>query len=299
MLQSQLIDAVATTTLTQQPSVPRRCRLLQQQQQQQQQQAEAPRAGAASVDGRNSGQSVGGGGIAPAGWCSWYELGTRVTEVAIVKNAQEIAGGGSHTIASTRERGGAGTAAALADEKNTMPILDAPGGSSFKGSPGREYTYDPLGSGSQAAAGLGLKVVQLDDGYQDHIGDWLQPNATKFPRGLRALATEIKELGFTPGIWLAPFLVGRHSELYKAHPDWVVKRTRHPWERWRRLGGGLGGCLSGGGGPRRDRPTGPLLAHYNPDWANDGLVYVLDVTHPGVRAHLTGASPCLSVRCHH
>ncbi len=67
-----------------------------------------------------------------------------------------------------------------------------------------------------------VEYLQLDDGYQAALGDWLTPNE-KFSDGLQALAQKVKECGLKPGIWLAPFLVEETSRLYAEHPDWMVK----------------------------------------------------------------------------
>ncbi|NQT98191.1 MAG: alpha-galactosidase [Candidatus Marinimicrobia bacterium] len=72
---------------------------------------------------------------------------------------------------------------------------------------------------------LGVSFVQLDDGYQTAIGDWLSLNK-KFPAGLKAVAQEINRRGFKAGIWLAPFMAGRNSRLFREHPDWFLKDDR-------------------------------------------------------------------------
>ncbi|MDO8611489.1 MAG: alpha-galactosidase [Dehalococcoidia bacterium] len=69
---------------------------------------------------------------------------------------------------------------------------------------------------------LPLEFVQIDDGYQEGIGDWLTPNE-KFPRGMAWLAERIHERGFKAGLWLAPFLAGARSRLFAEHPDWLVR----------------------------------------------------------------------------
>lgn len=69
---------------------------------------------------------------------------------------------------------------------------------------------------------LPMDYVQVDDGYQAGIGDWLTSNE-KFPRGMKWLAEQIHGRGFKAGLWLAPFLVGERSQLYREHPDWVVE----------------------------------------------------------------------------
>jgi alpha-galactosidase len=69
---------------------------------------------------------------------------------------------------------------------------------------------------------LPLHLIQLDDGYQRAVGDWLDLNE-KFPSGMSPLVARIKQHRFMPGLWLAPFLVSAQSRTYAAHPDWVVR----------------------------------------------------------------------------
>jgi len=66
-----------------------------------------------------------------------------------------------------------------------------------------------------------VEYLQLDDGYQSALGDWLTPN-DKFPDGLQTLATKVSACGLKPGIWLAPFMVEERSRLFAEHPDWMV-----------------------------------------------------------------------------
>ncbi|UQN08247.1 glycoside hydrolase family 36 protein [Deinococcus sp. QL22] len=69
---------------------------------------------------------------------------------------------------------------------------------------------------------LPFDVFQLDDGFQADLGDWLEPNP-RFGRHAKELPAELKALGFRAGIWIAPFLVGPHSKLYAAHPEWMLQ----------------------------------------------------------------------------
>lgn len=69
---------------------------------------------------------------------------------------------------------------------------------------------------------LPIQLVQLDDGFQEEVGDWLSLKAT-FSSGMPALTAAIRAHGFTPGIWLAPFLLSARSKTYAEHPDWVVR----------------------------------------------------------------------------
>ncbi|MCP5058542.1 MAG: hypothetical protein GY937_17710 [bacterium] len=104
-----------------------------------------------------------------------------------------------------------------------------------------------------------VDVVQLDDGFQHAIGDWLETNE-KFPRGLAPLAAEIRAAGFRPGIWTAPFCVVAESRLYDAHPEWLL------------------GSHVAKGEPHRG------LMH--PSWTKAGWVYALDPTREEVVDHL-------------
>jgi len=68
---------------------------------------------------------------------------------------------------------------------------------------------------------LPMRVFQIDDGFTPEMGDWLDIKP-QFPRGLKPLLDDIRAAGFTPGLWIAPFMVGNRSRLFARHPDWVV-----------------------------------------------------------------------------
>jgi alpha-galactosidase len=85
-----------------------------------------------------------------------------------------------------------------------------------------------------AADSLQLRIdtVQLDDGYQTGIGDWLTRRVDRFPSPLSDLAARVTDTGRQAGIWTAPFLVGHDSELAREHPDWLVggaEASDHHW----------------------------------------------------------------------
>ena len=68
---------------------------------------------------------------------------------------------------------------------------------------------------------LPMRVFQIDDGFTPEMGDWLEVKP-QFPRGMKPLLEHIRSAGFIPGLWIAPFMVGNRSHLYRDHPDWVV-----------------------------------------------------------------------------
>jgi alpha-galactosidase len=104
---------------------------------------------------------------------------------------------------------------------------------------------------------LPVDVVQLDDGYQTEIGDWLTLG-DRFG-SLAGLVARIRDAGRRAGIWVAPFLVGANSEVAQRHPDWLVADAAGP--------------------------TGaPAAAGHH--WGQD--LYALDPTQPGAAEWLTG-----------
>ena len=62
-------------------------------------------------------------------------------------------------------------------------------------------------------------VFQIDDGWEPAVGDWLTADAKKFPKGLRGTADRIHEKGFRAGLWLAPFVCQKKSEIFRRHKD--------------------------------------------------------------------------------
>ncbi|MCE9597385.1 MAG: alpha-galactosidase [Spirochaetia bacterium] len=100
-----------------------------------------------------------------------------------------------------------------------------------------------------------IDFFQIDDGWQKHIGDWLE-TAPTFPSGMKFLADATKENGLTPGVWLAPFVARPDSDAFKQNQDFVL----------------------------RDREGDPVFGLFNPLWG--GNTFTFDVTHPRFKAWL-------------
>jgi alpha-galactosidase len=111
---------------------------------------------------------------------------------------------------------------------------------------------------------LPIDVVQIDDGFQRAVGDWLDTNG-RFPRGLAQLAADIRSAGFTPGIWTAPFCAVAESDTFRTHADWLLRRGEQPF-----------------------------LALMHAQWARDSRVYALDASQPAVQRHLRGTFASLA-----
>lgn len=98
------------------------------------------------------------------------------------------------------------------------------------------FNIDPAQQVSLArtAAKLGVELFCLDDGwfggrrYQDAgLGDWsVSPDV--FPNGLQPLIDEVRGLGMQFGLWVEPEMVNPDSDLYRAHPDWVLHFPGRP-----------------------------------------------------------------------
>ena len=78
------------------------------------------------------------------------------------------------------------------------------------------------------AADLGAERFVLDDGWfgirdddTTSLGDW-QIDPSKYPDGLAPLIDHIHAVGMTFGIWFEPEMINADSDLYRAHPDWVL-----------------------------------------------------------------------------
>ena len=67
-----------------------------------------------------------------------------------------------------------------------------------------------------------LRYIQIDDGYQPWMGDWLATGQS-FGGDIKSVLREIRERGFEPAIWVAPFIASPESKLFHDHPDWFVK----------------------------------------------------------------------------
>jgi len=93
---------------------------------------------------------------------------------------------------------------------------------------------------------LPFDVFQIDEGWEVTLGQW-EPNA-KFPLSMKEAADRIRQAGYTPGIWTSPFVASAWADVWKEHPEWML----------------------------RDREGKPCLFPMN-----DTTYCVFDITHPG------------------
>lgn len=91
-----------------------------------------------------------------------------------------------------------------------------------------DFTAKKLLDIASVAKDLGIELFVLDDGWfgkrnsdASSLGDWVV-NREKLPEGLESLATDMNQLGLEFGLWFEPEMVSPESDLFKAHPDWIL-----------------------------------------------------------------------------
>lgn len=87
---------------------------------------------------------------------------------------------------------------------------------------------------AEKAAKIGVERFVVDDGWfgardddKAGLGDWTV-NPRKFPNGLKPLIDKVHSLGMDFGLWVEPEMVNVNSDLYRAHPDWVLNFPGRP-----------------------------------------------------------------------
>jgi alpha-galactosidase len=114
---------------------------------------------------------------------------------------------------------------------------------------------------------LGLRVIEIDLGWQaKQLPSTFEENS-QFPRGLKWLSGELGKLGFDLGVWSAPYSISEFDPVAAGHPEWLVKDA--------------------GGAP---------FSQGEWFWQPHGKVFILDLTHPGAQAHLRAKMKSLDER---
>ncbi len=104
---------------------------------------------------------------------------------------------------------------------------------------GFDFDFNRIVGLFDPAKEIGAELFLLDDGWfgnkyprvNDHagLGDW-QPNRSRLPDGLAPLAASAVQRGLRFGIWMEPEMVNPKSELFDAHPDWVIRQPKREME---------------------------------------------------------------------
>ncbi|MEG3088786.1 alpha-galactosidase [Sphingomonas sp. PB4P5] len=98
------------------------------------------------------------------------------------------------------------------------------------------FDHDParLMQLADQAAAIGVERFVLDDGWflgrrsdRAGLGDWTVDH-TVYPDGLGPLIAHVRGLGMEFGLWVEPEMVNPDSDLYRAHPEWVLATPPAP-----------------------------------------------------------------------
>ena len=91
-----------------------------------------------------------------------------------------------------------------------------------------DFNEDKLKPIVDEAKKLGIEMFVLDDGWFGHrdddnssLGDW-QVYEKKFPQGLKHFADYVHGQGLKFGLWFEPEMISFDSDLYRAHPDYLM-----------------------------------------------------------------------------
>lgn len=92
-----------------------------------------------------------------------------------------------------------------------------------------DFTEEALMQIARKAKECGVELFVLDDGWfgqrsNDYagLGDWIA-NRDRLPDGIAGIAQRIEDIGMKFGLWFEPEMVNKDSDLYRAHPDWILK----------------------------------------------------------------------------
>jgi alpha-galactosidase len=92
------------------------------------------------------------------------------------------------------------------------------------------FDHDPeyIMSMATQSAEMGVERFIIDDGWfkgrngdKAGLGDWFLCES-KYPNGLHPIVEHVNNLGMEFGLWFEPEMINKDSDLYRAHPDWLL-----------------------------------------------------------------------------
>ena len=92
-----------------------------------------------------------------------------------------------------------------------------------------DFNEEKLLQMARKAKEVGVELFVLDDGWFGErnddfrgLGDWFC-NTDKIPSGISGLSRKINEIGLKFGLWVELEMINMDSDLYRAHPDFVLR----------------------------------------------------------------------------
>ncbi|SCG69852.1 alpha-galactosidase [Micromonospora halophytica] len=102
-----------------------------------------------------------------------------------------------------------------------------------------DHDLDRLAALADRAAEVGVERFVLDDGWfrgrrhdRAGLGDWHVDDEV-WPDGLQPLIDHVRGHGMQFGLWVEPEMVNPDSDLFRAHPDWVLQAPGRLPPEWR------------------------------------------------------------------
>lgn len=102
-----------------------------------------------------------------------------------------------------------------------------------------DHDLDRLKELADRAAEVGVERFVLDDGWfrgrrhdRAGLGDWWVDDDV-WPDGLQPLIDHVRGHGMQFGLWVEPEMVNPDSDLFRAHPDWVLQAPGRLPPEWR------------------------------------------------------------------
>ena len=105
------------------------------------------------------------------------------------------------------------------------------------------HSFEGIKKMVDKAAEIGVERVVLDDGWfgsrrtdNKGLGDWVVSKEV-WPEGLQPIIKYINDKGIEFGLWFEGEMVNPDSDLYRAHPDWILQEPgRIPVQgRWQQV----------------------------------------------------------------
>lgn len=102
-----------------------------------------------------------------------------------------------------------------------------------------DHRFEKLEQLADVCKEIGVERYVLDDGWfgarrDDHagLGDWVV-SGDAWPQGLHPLAKCLEDRGIEFGLWFEPEMVNPDSDLYRAHPEWILHVEGRTPPEWR------------------------------------------------------------------
>jgi alpha-galactosidase len=102
-----------------------------------------------------------------------------------------------------------------------------------------DHSFEKIKSLIDVAAEIGIERVVLDDGWfgsrrddKSGLGDWvISPDV--WPQGFTAMIEYINGKGIEFGLWFEGEMINPDSDLYRQHPEWVLREADRTPALWR------------------------------------------------------------------